>query len=118
VAKFYLGSGYLVSDCGAGGAGADWPPIVLRVSTRECLIDARFDIALGLAANCSQLRHNKIARPFEHTLFAERERFDIAEIGQMLEHVGNREDVASAHFVREFLKAVLPIISGGRKIIC
>jgi len=109
---------YLVSECGPGSAGADWPPIVLGVSTRECVIDARFDIALGLAANCGQLRHDKIARTFEHPLFAEREWFDIAEIGQMLEHIGNLEDVARAHFVREFLKAVLPIISGGRKIIC
>src|SRR6185369_17368840 len=108
----------LVSESGPGGAGADRAPVVLGVSTRECLIDARFDIALGLAANCGQLRYHQIARTFEHPLFAEREWLDVAEIGQMLEHVGNLEDVASAHFFREFLKAVLPIISGGREIIC
>ena len=67
-----------MSHC--GGASADWAPVMLGVSTCECLIDARFDIALGLAANCGQLRHHQIARTFEHPLFAEREGFNIAEI--------------------------------------
>ena len=46
---------YLVAKCGAGSAGPDGAPVMLGVSTCECLIDARFDIALGLAANCGQL---------------------------------------------------------------
>ena len=44
-----------MSQCGTGGAGADRTPVMLRVSTCECLIDARFDAALGLAADCGQL---------------------------------------------------------------
>jgi hypothetical protein len=44
-----------MSDSRTGGAGADWTPVVLGVSTCECLIDARFDVALGLTANCGQL---------------------------------------------------------------
>jgi hypothetical protein len=40
-----------VSDGGPGGAGTNRTPVVFGVSTCECLIDARFDIALGLAAN-------------------------------------------------------------------
>src|SRR6185503_549205 len=46
VVKFYL-----VVQTASGGAGTGWPPM----STGECLIDARFDVALGLAANCGQL---------------------------------------------------------------
>ena len=43
-----------MSECGAGGASPDGAAVVLGVSTRECLIDARFDIALGLTADCRQ----------------------------------------------------------------
>ena len=42
----------LVSYGRTGGTGADWTPIMLRVGTSECLVDARFDVALRLAAHC------------------------------------------------------------------
>src|SRR5688500_80166 len=43
-------------DC----AGPDWAPVVLSVGCGECLIDARFDIALRLATHCCQLRHYQV----------------------------------------------------------
>lgn len=51
----------LVSGCGSSSAYADGTPIVFAVSARECLIHARFDIALGLSTNRCQLRHYQIA---------------------------------------------------------
>lgn len=51
----------LVSGGRPGCASTDWTAIMFIVGTRECLIDARFDIALGLAAHCGQLRHYQIA---------------------------------------------------------
>ena len=42
----------------AGGSarrtGSDWTPLVFGASASECLIYARFNIALGLAANRRQ----------------------------------------------------------------
>ena len=106
-----------MTHSGAGSAGADWAAIVLGVSTSESLIYARFDIALGLAADCSQLRDDKITRTFEHPLFAERERFSVAQIGQMLEHISHLEDITRPHFLGKFFKPIFPIISGRREII-
>jgi hypothetical protein len=83
----------------SGGAGADRTPVVFGVGSCECLIDARFDVALWLAAHGCQLRNYKIAGPFKHALFAEREGFNIAQICQVFEHSGNFENVAGAHFV-------------------
>ena len=45
----------LVSGGRPGCASTNRTSIMFIVSTRECLIDARFDIALRLAANCGQL---------------------------------------------------------------
>ena len=56
-----------VSFCGlvSGGrpccASTDRTSIMFVVGTRESLIDARFDIALRLAAHRGQLRHYQIA---------------------------------------------------------
>jgi hypothetical protein len=61
----------LVARCGPGCTDADWTPVVFRMGARECLVDAGVDIALWLAANCCQLGNHKIARTFEHPLFAE-----------------------------------------------
>jgi hypothetical protein len=54
---------------------------MFAVGTSECLIDARFDVALGLATHCCQLRHYEITGAFEHPLFAKREGFKIAQVG-------------------------------------
>ena len=45
----------LVSGGHPGCTSTDRTSIMFIVSTRECLIDARFDIALGLAAHSGQL---------------------------------------------------------------
>lgn len=66
--------------------------------TRECLIDTRLDVAFRLAADRGEFGNHKISRTFEHTLFAEREGFEIAQIGQMLEDIRNFEDVSGTHF--------------------
>ena len=60
--------------------GSDWTPVVLGTGACECLVDARIDIALGLATNCGQLGDHQITRTFEHALLAKREWFDIAQI--------------------------------------
>ena len=66
--------------------------------TRECLVDTRLDVAFRLAADGCQFGNHKVSRTFEHTLFTEREGFEIAQIGQMLENIGNFEDVSGTHF--------------------
>jgi hypothetical protein len=48
---------------------------MFAVGTSECLVDARIDVALGLATHSSQFRHYKITCAFEHPLFAERKGF-------------------------------------------
>jgi hypothetical protein len=45
----------LVSGGGPGCAGTDRTTIMFGVGTREGLINARFDIALGLATHSGQL---------------------------------------------------------------
>ena len=45
----------LVSGDGPGCASTDRTSIMFVVGTREGLIDAGFDIALGLATHCGQL---------------------------------------------------------------
>ena len=63
-----------------GCTSADWPPVMLGVGTSECLIDARFDVALGLATHRCQFRNYEITSSFEHPLFAERKGIDVAQI--------------------------------------
>ena len=51
----------LVSYCGSGCSGADGTSIVFAVSTRERLIDARFDVALRLTTHRCEFRNYQIA---------------------------------------------------------
>jgi len=44
-----------------GRAGTNWTTIVFAVGARECLIDAGFDIALGLTTHGRQLRNYEVA---------------------------------------------------------
>lgn len=44
-----------MADGSTGCTGSDWTPLVFCTSASECLIDARLDIAFGLAANRGQL---------------------------------------------------------------
>ena len=51
----------LVSGGRPGCTSTDRTSIMFIVSTRECLVDARFDVALRLATHSGQLRHYQIA---------------------------------------------------------
>jgi hypothetical protein len=51
---------------------------MFAVGTSECLVNARLDTAFGLTADRGQLRDDKIAGTFEHSLFAKRKRLEIA----------------------------------------
>lgn len=83
---------------GPGCAGSHRTPLVFRSRARERLIDTWLDVAFGLATDGGQFRNYEITRPFEHALFAKREWFDLAQIGQMLEDISYLEDVAGTHF--------------------
>ena len=107
-----------MSRCCPGGASTSWASIMLCAGSRNRLIYSRFDTAFGLAANGGQFRDDEIAGAFEHTLLTKRERLDIAEIGQMLQHVRHFKNIAGTHFFRKLFEAILPIISGRGEIIC
>lgn len=83
---------------------------VFSAGARKGLFDAWFDVAIGLAADGGELRDDEVAGAFEHSLFAETERLEVAEVGEILEHVGDFKDVACSHFVGEFFEAIFPIL--------
>lgn len=54
-----------------GGPGpAVSPAIVLHPGLAQCLIDARFDVAFGLAANRGEFRDHEVTRALKHPLLA------------------------------------------------
>jgi hypothetical protein len=84
----------------------------------EGLIHAWLNIADGLTANGSQLRNHKVTSALEHPLLSKRERFVMAQISEVLQHVGYFKDIAGAHLLGESLEAILPIVTGRDKIVC
>jgi hypothetical protein len=84
---------------------------MLGAGASESLFDARLDIAFGLATDGRQFRDDKVT-------LAERERFEMTQVCQVLEHIGDLENVARAHLFRKVFEAVFPIVGGGREIIC
>ena len=98
---------------GASCADAHWTPVMLSAGTGDRLIYSRFDVALRLTADRSQFRYNKITRAFQHSLFAKRERLDIAEIRKVFQHVSHFEDIAGTHLLGKLFEAILPIVSRG-----
>ena len=73
--------------------GADGLVPVFGASSGEGLFDARFDVALGLAANRSQFGNHKVTGSLNHPLFAERKRLEVTQVRQMLEHVRYFENI-------------------------
>ncbi len=67
--------------------------------------------------NGRQFRDDQVPRPLEHPLFAKRQRLHLAEVAKVLEHVGNFKNVAGAHFFREFLEAILPIVGRSCEVV-
>ena len=90
---------------------------MFRAGTSDGLIYSRLNIAFGLAADGGQFGDNKVARPFQHPLLAERERLEIAQIGQMLEHIGYFKNISGAHFLRELFETIFPVVRRKREII-
>src|SRR5713226_9045100 len=101
-------------SCDAGLAVGPAP--MPGAGLHQCLIDAGFDVALWLATNGGQLGNDQIPRPLEHPLFAERQRFYLAEVTKMLEHGSHFKDVAGAHFFGKILEAILPIVGRSCKV--
>src|SRR5712692_1327742 len=111
--------GAALMDPGSRGCDAGlavWPALMPGAGLHQCLIDARFDVALRLPTNGGQLRDDQIPRPLKHALFAKRQRLYLAEVAEMLEHVGNLKDVAGAHFFGKLLEAILPIVGRSGKV--
>ena len=73
--------------------------IVFIAGARESLLDSWLDVAFRLPTDGSQLRNHQVVRTFEHALFAERERLEMAQVSKVLEHVGDFEDIAGPHLV-------------------
>jgi hypothetical protein len=55
--------------------------VVLVASAHQGLLDSRLDIAFRLATNRRQLGDYEIMRAFEHALFTERKRLEVAQVG-------------------------------------
>ena len=72
---------------------------MLGASAHQSLFNARFDIAFGLATDGSQFGDDQIARALQHPLLAKTERLEVAQESQILEHVGDLENVAGAHLL-------------------
>ena len=54
-----------------GGPGpAVSPAIVPHPGLGQRMIDARFDVAFGLAANCGKFRNDQVAGALQHPLLA------------------------------------------------
>ena len=92
-------TGALVAGGGASGLGPRRTSLVLGAGARESLLDSRFDIAFRLPANGGQLRNDEVVGTFQHALFAERERLEMAQVSQMLEDVSDFEDIAGPHLI-------------------
>jgi hypothetical protein len=107
-----------VACCRTGGTRARRAAIMLGARSCEGLFDARLDIAFGLATNGGKFGDNQVTSALKHALLAERERFEMAQVCQVFEHVGDLENIACAHLFREVFEAVFPIVGGGREIIC
>jgi hypothetical protein len=107
-----------VTGCRASGARARRAAIMLAARACEGLFDARLDIAFGLAANGGEFGNDKITGALKHTLLAERERLEMAQVCQVFEHIGDLENIAGAHLFSEVFEAVFPIVGGGSEIIC
>ena len=78
----------MTGGCARSHARARGTAFVLVASSCKCLFDARLDVAFGLAADGGKLGDNQIARALKHALLAERERLEVAQVSQILEHIG------------------------------
>lgn len=100
-----------MSRGGSGCADTHRAPVMLSAGTGDRLIYSRLDVALRLTADCSQFRYNKVTRAFQHSLFAKRERLDVAEIRKVLQYISHFEDIAGAHLLGKLFEAILPVVS-------
>ncbi len=104
--------------CDSHADAAVGAAIMPRTGLCQCGIDAGLDAAFGLPTNSGKFRNYQIAGTLQHSLFAERERLNLAEITKMLEHIGDFEDVAGSHLVRKILEPIFPVAGGCREIVC
>ena len=102
-----------MADGGTGGACAPGTTFVLAASARQGLLDTNFNVALGLPADGCQLRDNKITRALKHPLLAERERLEMAQEREILEHLGDFKNIACTHLLGKIFETIFPIIGGG-----
>ena len=72
---------------------------MLGAGARQSLFYARFDIAFGLATDGSQFGDDQVARTLQHPLLAKTERLEMAQERQVLEYVGDLENIAGAHLL-------------------
>jgi hypothetical protein len=101
----------------SGNLGASGLTLMPGTGARKRLVNARFDVAFGLATDCSQFGNDKITSSFEHSLFAERKWFEVAEISEMLQDIGDFEDIACSHLLGKLFIPILPIVWGGGEIV-
>src|ERR1041384_2477001 len=105
----YAGSGH--------ARAADGSPVVPRPGLCQCVINAGFDIAFGLATNCGKFRNHQVAGPLQHPLLAERKRLQPTQITEVLEHISNLKNVSGPHLIGKIFEAVFPIIRRRREIL-
>jgi len=101
-----------VTDCGPRGVSANRAPVMLIACPGQSLFDPGLDVAFRLPTNCGQLGNDEISRALEHELLAKRKGLKVAQIGQMLEHVSDFEDISGPHLLGEILETIFPIVCG------
>ena len=88
-----------VTGCCARDADARRAALMPGAGARQSLFDARLNTAFGLAAHGGQLGDDEITRTLKHPLLAETEGLNMAQESQILEHVGDLENIAGTHLL-------------------